>query len=190
MPSEQYLRRKVSRLKREIDRIDRYFYLSPEGKDLDELAGMLERKRDDVVRSTVLQLHTAIEDLLNSLIVHQVLNAQSGTRKRKLRTVTGRALHKMLFGRGSLGFEMKLNLALVHRVITSNVRNRLLVLNSLRNKCSHNWLLSSPVRRGKRPAQKKPPLLQYEGGDLHKPETLERFYSEFGMVYVKLFMKL
>jgi hypothetical protein len=39
-------------------------------------AEMLERKRDDMVRSAVLQLHTAIEDILNSTIVCCVLDAK------------------------------------------------------------------------------------------------------------------
>jgi hypothetical protein len=190
MASERYLKRKAGRLKREIARIDRFFYLQDEGKDLGQLAGMLERKRDDVVRSAVLQLHTASEDLLNLLIIHRVLNAESATRVRKLRTVTGRALHKMLYGGNSLPFEMKLNLALAHRVITSTVRDRLLVLNTLRNRCSHNWILTERMRRGRRPAQKKPPLLRYNDRDLHSPDVFEDFCSEYGMVHVNLFLKL
>ena len=156
-----------------------------------QLAAMLERKRDDAVRAAVLQLHTAIEDLLNLLIIHRVLNAESATRTRKLRTVAGRALHRLLYGGGSLGFEMKLNLALAHRVIASTVRNRLLVLNSLRNRCGHNWVLSGrPIRRGRRPAQKKPPLLSYRGADLHRPSVLADFSSEFGLLYLNLYLKL
>lgn len=142
------------------------------------------------VRSVVLQLHTAIEDLLDSLIIHRVLNAQSTTRKRKLRTVSGKALDAMLSGNRSLGFAAKLNLAVAHRVISGKLSDKLLVLNTLRNKCSHNWLLKAPVRRGRRPGQKKPPLLPYNGSDLHRPEVLKEFLAEYGPVYFRLFLKL
>jgi len=44
---------KIARLTREIAEIDEFFY---KVKDRLPYAGMLERKRDDMVRSTVLQL--------------------------------------------------------------------------------------------------------------------------------------
>jgi hypothetical protein len=190
MASERYLKAKVSRLKREIREIEDYFYVQTGARDLHENAGMLERKRDDVVRGAVLQLHTAVEDLLNSLIIHKVLSAASVTRMAKLRSIEGKALRRMLFGGGSIGFDMKLNLAVANRVISSKIRDQLIVLNALRNKCSHNWLLKSPVRRGRRPAQSKPPLLLYAGDDLHKPAVLKNFCNQYGAVYVRLFMKL
>jgi hypothetical protein len=46
----------------------------------------------------------------------------------------------MLHGGGSLGFEMKLNFALALRLINGTTKDRLIVLNTLRNKCSHNWV--------------------------------------------------
>jgi hypothetical protein len=143
----------IKRLTSEIEEIDRFFY-SPSGND-DRVAyaGMLERKRDDVVRSIVLQLHTSIEDLLNSYITFSITgttrhNRQSG------RSQSARALRQMLYGGGSLGFEMKLNLALGLRIISGKTKERLVALNTLRNKSSHNWLLKVPVRYGKRLAQK------------------------------------
>jgi hypothetical protein len=190
MASKSYIKAKIRRLTREIAEIEDYFYFSSsKDHDLDVYASILERKRDDAVRSAVLQIHTSMEDILNSLIVHRVLSAESTTRKRKLKRVAGKALHKLLFGGGSLGFELKLSLAVAHGVIGNSVRNNLLVLNTLRNKCSHNWLLKLPVRRGRRPAQKKPPLLAYKGEDLHKLAVLKEFCEEFGSVYLELFMK-
>jgi hypothetical protein len=63
----------IKRLTREIEEIDNFFYKVNENDDRVSYAGMLERKRDDMVRSTVLQMHTAIEDLLNSYIALNVL---------------------------------------------------------------------------------------------------------------------
>jgi hypothetical protein len=94
----------------------------------------------------------------------------------------------VLYGGGSIGFEMKLNLALALRIIDAKTKDRLLVLNTLRNKCSHHWVLNVPVRRGRRPAQKKPPLLLYEGRNLHQLATLKDCMNEYTLIYLKLFM--
>ena len=176
----------IKRLTREIEEIDNFFYKSNETANRVLYAGMLERKRDDIVRSTVLQTHTAIEDLLNSYIAMNILG---NDRRRLSRTHSGQALQKLLFGGGSLGFEMKLYLARALALIDTKTKNRLANLNTLRNKCSHNWLLKAPVRRGKRPAQKKPPLLLYEGRDLHNVAALKEFAREYGAIYVKLWLK-
>jgi hypothetical protein len=138
------------------------------------------------VRSTVLQIHTAIEDLLNSYIAMNVLG---NDRRRLSRTHSGQALQKILYGGGSLGFEMKLNLARALGLINTKTKEKLAVLNTLRNKCSHNWLLRAPVRRGKRPAQKKPPLLLYGTRDLHSVATLKDFASEYSVIYLRLYLK-
>jgi hypothetical protein len=178
----------IKRLTREIEEIDNFFYGFNENDDRVLYAGMLERKRDDVVRSAVLQMHTAIENLLNSYITFQITG---GTRRlRPSRTQSAQALHRMLFGHGSLGFDMKLNFALALRLISSKTKERLVILNTLRNKCSHNWVLKVPVRHGKRPAQKKPPLLLSEGRDLHTVAALKDFVSEYGGIYLKLYMKI
>ena len=188
--SERYLRSKIRRLEKEILDIDEFFYRREPTHNLDQHAGMLERKRDDLIRAAVLQMHTAIEDVINSLIVHRIMNAESRTRKASLRSTRGKALAGMLFGGRSLGFEMKLNLAVVHRVITARARDRLLILNTLRNKCSHNWLIKMPVRQGRRPRQKKRPLLFYGEGDLHRSEVFKEFLEEYGPLYYQLVLKL
>jgi hypothetical protein len=148
---------------------------------------MLERKRDDIVRAAVLQLHTGIEDLLDQHITFAIVGR---TRRRPARSQAARSLRSLLVGAGSIGFDRKLTLALALRVITRATRDRLQVLNTLRNKCSHNWLLNVPTRYGRRPAQKKPPLLLYDGRDLHTIAALKDFVDEFGGgIYRKLFIK-
>jgi len=183
------LEAKITRLTREIAAIDRFFYAANENEDRRLYAGMLERKRDDIVRATVLQLHTAFEDILNTGITCRVLKAKPENRMRKMRSRPARALRKMLFGAGSLGFDMKLNFAVALGLMNATTREQLMELNTLRNKCSHNWLLKTPVRRGKRPRQKKPPLLLYRGRDLHNVAVLEDFAGEYGSIYVKMFLK-
>jgi hypothetical protein len=185
----QTIESKISRLAREIAQIDEFFYKGQENDDRSLYASMLERKRDDMVRSAVLQTHTAIEDLLNSMIICKVLGFRPEDRVARMRNVSAKALRKMLFGAGSLGFDMKLNFAVALEILNVRTKERLMELNTLRNKCSHNWLLKVPVRHGKRPRQKKPPLLQYKGRDLHSLPVLKEFGAEFGPIYYRLFVK-
>ena len=180
---------KIARLTREIRNIDQFFYGVNKNDDRSLYAAMLERKRDDIVRSAVLQLHTAIEDVLNSQIMCCVLNVKPEQRMGKMRSRPARALRKMLFGAGSLGFDMKLNFAAALGLLNATTQDQLMKLNTLRNKCSHNWLLKVPVRRGKRPRQKKPPLLIYQGRDLHTVTVLKDFVAEYGVIYYKMFVK-
>ena len=189
MSNPRSLEAKITRLTREIAEIDEFFYRASENKDRDLYAGMLERKRDDMVRSAVLQMHTAIENLLNSQIICCILNVKPETRSGKMRTKSGQALRKMLFGAGSIGFDMKLNFAVALGLLNARTKGSLMTLNTLRNKCSHNWLLKMPERRGKRPKQKKPPLLLYKGSDLHNVAVLKEFAGEYGQIYYKLFLK-
>ncbi|HZM10245.1 MAG TPA: hypothetical protein VFC15_08550 [Candidatus Limnocylindrales bacterium] len=177
----------ITRLTREIAKIDEVFYMVNETDDRVLYAGMLERKRDDVVRAAVLQMHTAIEDLLNSQIICRILNVKPQDRARKMRSKLAQALRSMLVGPRSLGFEMKLNFAVVLGIVRTGTKDRLTELNTLRNKCSHNWLLKAPVRRGKRPKQKKSPLLLYRGRDLYNVDVLAEFLAEYGPIYYKLF---
>jgi hypothetical protein len=175
----------IKRLTREIDEIDAYFYKCTENDDQVLHAGMLERKRDDIVRSAVLQMHTAIEDLLNSYLIFKI----TGRPRPLSRSQSAKALRKILFGGGSLGFEMKLNLAIALKLISGKVKDRLIILNTLRNKCSHNWLLNVPLRYGKRPTQKKAPLLLYDGRNLHGVHVFKDFVNEYSLIYLKLYIK-
>ena len=176
----------IRRLTREIEEFDAYFYRSHETEDRVLYAGMLERKRDDIVRGAVIQIHTAIEELLDELIAYAI----TGSTLRRVRSKSGRALRSILVGGASIGFDRKLALAVALRVITANTKDRLQILNTLRNKCSHNWVLKVPTRYGKRPAQKKSPLLLYDGRDLHSVPVLKDFIDEFGGgIYLRLFSR-
>lgn len=187
--SSKSLETKIRRLTREIRNIDDFFYGTNKDTSRTLYAGMLERKRDDMVRSAVLQLHTAIEDVLTSWITCRVLGIKIEEKEKRARTKSAQALRRMLSGSGSIGFDMKLNFAVALRLINGPTQKKLEELNQLRNKCSHNWLLKMPVRRGKRPKQKKLPLLLYKGHDLHRVKVLEDFIREYGLLYANLFVK-
>lgn len=177
----------IKRLTREIQQMDELFYPdNPKERYL--YAGMLEHKQDDLVRGFVIQIHTAIEDILDQLITFALTGSTRS--HRRLRSQSAKALRGLLVGGESIGFHRKLSLALALRIISKNTKDRLHVLNNLRNKCSHNWVLKIPVRYGKRPAQKKPPLLAYEGRNLHTIEALNAFVKEYGAgIYLRLYIK-
>ena len=177
----------IRRLTREIAEIDAYFYGGLENDDRVAYASMLERKRDDMVRSIVLQLHTAIESLLNSLILCYVLDVRRKHLPNRIRSKKGQALRKLM---RSLGFDAKLNLATGLGILTPQKMEKLRTLNELRNKCSHNWILNTRVRRGRRRPQTKPPLLKYKQRDLHQASVLEDFSDEYGQVYAWIFERL
>lgn len=184
-----YLRRKISRLQKEIIAIDDFFYHSDKDSDATLYAAMLERKRDDIVRSAVLQIHTAIEDVLTSWIFCRFFGLHPTQRKSHERTTSGRALVKLLSGAGSIGFDMKLDLALALKLFTKQTREQLAELNTLRNRCSHNWLLRSPIRKKRRPRQTKPPLLQFRGRNLHDVAVFQDMAGEYGVLYARLFVR-
>jgi hypothetical protein len=178
----------IKRFKKEIEEIEAAIY-APGQDDPVLAAGMLERKRDDIVRSVVLQLHTSIEDLLTSLILYCALGITDKKLKHRLSSERGKAFRRMLYDRESLGFDMKLNFAVGMGLLTPSGRKQLMELNTMRNKCSHNWILNQVVRRGKRPKQLKQPLLLFRGKDLHKVAALKDLISEFSDVYFRLYAK-
>lgn len=185
----RYIETKIRRLTREIKEIDEFFYGAGNDSDRELYAAMLERKRDDIVRSAVLQLHTAIENILTSWIMRDVLGTKIEELKKRARTKSAKALHRMLSHSGNIGFDMKLNFVVALRLINDPTYRQLKELNQLRNKCSHSWLLKAPERRHRRPKQKKPPLLLYKGRDLHGVKALQDFTKEYGMLYSKLFAR-
>lgn len=176
------VKRKSARLRRQIkkiDAIDTSFYGEADDTDVgDDFVSVwvLERKYDDRLRAIVLHLHTRIETHLNIRIMNRILGGQG---RRTTRNNVARALQKLLYGRGSLGFDGKLNLAVAIGLMNSKTRGRLAELNGLRNKCSHHWLLNVPLRRGRKPKEKKPPLLIYRGRNLHKDDVLNEFLIEY-----------
>jgi hypothetical protein len=75
--------RAIKQLTKEIDEIEAAIYSRGEDRPV-LVAGMLERKRNDIVRSAVLQLHTSIEDLITSLILYCVLDITDKKLKHRL----------------------------------------------------------------------------------------------------------
>lgn len=146
--TRSYLRRKISRLEREIASIDEVFYLLKKEGNPAQHASMLERKRDDMVRAAVLQLHTSIENILDEQMMCHILGVPAHRRMKLMPTRPGKALRRLLTTAEGLGFDQKLDLAVALRIASDKRRKRLAILNTLRNRCSHFWLLKVPCERG------------------------------------------
>ena len=180
--------RMIARLTREIVEIDRYVYRVDEIDDRVGFATMLQRKRDDVVRGTIIQIHTAIEDLLNEWIEKKLLGA---TKSKRRRGVAFSALDRLLRGGNGIGFDRKLDLALTLQLLDRKAVSTLRSLNSIRNKCSHHWLLSRADKRvsrvsrgGKRSFH---PILEYKGLDVHNVSGLKEIYNDVIPIYLNMF---
>jgi len=189
-PSELTLKRRIKRSLSEIEEIESHFYGTAD-KDLANRAYMTELRRKNVVRTIVLELHTALEDLLTDWLKVTVLGQRQSSARdpQRNRSSRRRLLDELLDGDGSIGFDRKLKFMRVFGIITKRTYDRLKVLNTLRNKCGHNWELNVPVRRGKRPRQLKPPLLPYGGGSLFEVSRLKDFIAEYGQLYFRLFLR-
>jgi hypothetical protein len=179
----------IRRLTKQIEALDRLFNGVNAKGDRFLYAGMLERKLDDFVRGAVLQMHTAIEDLLTGAIRTSLLGVRPRHRKavaRAIRTVRGRTTFEFLDGPQSLGFAQKVRLARALGIIRTRVGKQLGDLNKMRNACSHHWVLNVRIRRNVRVRKQKPPLIAYRGQNLHRPSVFEEFIGEYSGVYLRL----
>lgn len=183
IPKFETVERNIRRIKREIAEIDAFVY-TEDTEDRFLYLGMLERKREDIVRSTVLQMHTAIENILTTLLLQHVLDLTVEERHRAPRGKAARAMMKMV---KEFSFDKKVELAFGLGVIRQATKTKLSLLGVLRNKCAHNWLLNVRLRHGRKPKDRKPPLLQYGGKNLHHVTVLQDFYGEYAGVYVRLY---
>lgn len=175
----------IKRLTRDIAAIERAFNGSDEGRDAYSKAYDLQTRRDDLIRASVLHLHTTIEDRIDELIIRGMLNIGAIVRP----TQRGQALRRMLSGGGSLGFDMKLNFAVALGVMNEATRRKLMELNTLRNRCSHHHVLTGNIREGKRRGQKKPPLLNFRGRRLHSTKVFKEFADEYWDIWHALLDK-
>lgn len=183
----QTVERSIRRLEREIAEIDSFVYTKDAiAEDRNVYLSILERKRDDLVRATVLQMHTAIEDILTTLLMQRALDLPIEDRQVTQRSKSGKAMERLI---RDFTFDKKVELAFALRLIRKPTKEKLNLLGALRNKCAHNWLLNRRLRRGRKPAELKPPLLQYGGKNLHNVDVLQDFMGAYAGVYLRLYAR-
>lgn len=142
-------------------------------------------RREDAVRMTVLQVALAIEDMLDSLFARVFLGHDPSAKKRARK---GRMFREFEELNSRMGFEAKLKLARLLRLLTKEQHSRLDRLRSLRNKCAHSWMLDVVHKRARKPRPTKR-LLEYEGRDLFDLKVLRDFMRTYSGIYLKLFDK-
>jgi hypothetical protein len=185
------LERKITLISGEIQTIESALYAAPKG-DLEGQHFLLQQKRNHAVRGVVLELQLSTEDLLNAWLKSFFLRCkpwkvrQAERRSPKL----ARALDQLLAGSGSLNFERKLDLTEGTGLISKGTRKKLSKLYSIRNKCSHYWLIDLPVRRNIQRNQPKRRLLEYENRNLFDTAVLKDFVKEYGRIYYNLWLKV
>lgn len=175
----------IEKTLKEVERI--HSFLHPLGEpDPKQNLYQARSRREDAVRITVLQMSLAIEDLLDSLFWRVFAGHDPNSKKRssKKRGIA-RELDELLES-GRLGFEAKIKLARVLRIVTKEQYGRLNQLRPLRNKCAHEWMLDIVRKREKKPKPSKR-LLEYEGQNLFDMPVLERFMHVYSGIHLKLF---
>jgi hypothetical protein len=179
--------RQIDKSLEEVERI--HSLLHPLG-DPDPKQNLFQARsrREDAVRVTVLQMSLAIEDLLDCLFWRVLAGHDPNSKKRKSKKEGVACELDELLESGRLGFEAKIKLARVLRIVTKKQYSKLNQLRALRNKCAHEWMLDIVRKRAKKP---KPPkrLLEYEGHNLFDIKVLERFMHVYSGIYLRLFSK-
>jgi hypothetical protein len=175
--------RAISRLRREIDRIEQKL-LPTEGDDDEETLLLLRYKRDNLVRGLILEIHIRIDDLLSVGLRNAILEGRS------VRTKMREEVDALLEGNRAMRFHHKLLLVRTLGWLTPTQFQELEQLNNVRNKCGHGWELHKVVRRGRKRAGPKRRVLTYKGKNVYEPEVLVDFIRHFNRLYFKLYLKL
>lgn len=146
-------------------------------------------QREDAVRGLVIQLATAMEDMLDELYRRVFLGYRpAGRNPRRPRGKLAEELDELL-ETGKLGFDAKLRLARIGGLITKAQYRKLDKLRAFRNKCAHNWNLDVVAKRARKPRPSRR-LLEHNGRNLFEIGALEELLSEYGPIYLSMFGKL
>lgn len=176
-------KRQIAKLSADIARIEKSFFLTDD-PDLGRRHFELQRKRSHLLRSMVLELHLSIEDIITFAVGNTLL------RGRLIRSPAGQSLRDLLEGDRSIGFRHKLLLARSMNLITRAEFADLVELNTVRNRCSHTWLLNKITRRKIKRSKPKRPLLQFRGTNLYQTDAFLDFVGLFTKHYLKLWLRL
>ena len=174
---------RCDRLTKEIEKLVSALYNTSDNDDRLRYEN-LKNYRVEVMRSFIMYMHLAIEDLLRALLFDFI--------KKQNRNLTRKATIK--FTREITSAELvrwcgRLNL------ITRTVYRRLLDLNSIRNRCAHNWLLDIPRlqnvgTRGRR-RRKRIPVVMYENRNLlNRDVLLNTFCRIYGKIYTDMLARV
>lgn len=182
---------KITKLEKEVEELESAIYDAKNEKDLDTKYFLLQQRRDLAIRGAVLDIHLAIEDILSVAIKNYLLANNPQIQKKPAYTNSKHKhdIEDFLNGSRAISFNDKLSLLKSAGLIRANVCNELAKLNTIRNKCSHNWQLNKVIRRKVKRNKKKRPLLEYNGKNLYKKQIFYEFLNKYGPIYYKLWLK-
>lgn len=177
--------RAVRRALKDVETIHSFIYPLDYG-DIETKLAMAKARRQDAVRTSVLQMSLAIESVLDGLFARAFLGYEPGERKGRIGK-RAKELQELLEG-GRFGFESKLRLARVLSLVTKDQHSKLDKLRALRNKCAHHWILDVIRKQGRKPRVTKR-LLEFEGRNLFDLNVLRDFMWVYSRIYLKLISK-
>jgi hypothetical protein len=176
-------KRQIAKISADIARIEKSFF-ETNTIDLDQRYYELQRKREHLLRSIILELHLSIEDVITGAIGNALLQG------RLIRSPAGHAIRDLSEGQHSIQFLHKLMLARSIKLITPTESTDLSDLNTIRNRCSHSWLLNKVTRRKIKRSKPKKRLLRYRGANLYETKAFLEFVGHFSRCYVRLWLRV
>ena len=177
------LKRNITKIAADIARIEKEFFQTDD-PDLRQRHFALVRKREHLLRSIILERHLMIENILTAGIGNALLQG------RPIRSPAGHAIRDLLEDDHPLGFRHKLLLARSLSLITRAELTDLAELNTVRNRCSHTWLLNKVTRRKIKRTKPKRPLLRFRGTSLYQTDAFLKFEGLFTKHYLRLWLRL
>lgn len=191
-----YQKRRIRELERDIKSVEDYYYSFVDHYDGDPDAQIfaLRMKREFLVRALIMEQHLSIEDLVDVLLKQAFLKIRLGTKprgrdvRRQFKATPGEA-ESMFSGNGSIGFKRKIVLLRLLGIISKQRYEKLEILNSLRNKCGHQWTIEGVARRRRQKGQPKRFVLAYQDRSLFEADNLVEFLDEYRVLYLKLVEK-
>lgn len=188
--SIKYKRNRIRKLIKENKQIDSLLYPSVRG-DLYATIYFLKNKKEQKIRSYIIELHLAFENILDYWIEEFLIKGNprikdKGEYVNHTKTKTVSYINELIKDEFSLGFRKKLLLVRAMGFIDDRYYKKLISLNKLRNACGHEWILEKVIRKGKKRHKKKKRLLEYKGKNLFKIEVFEEFFGDYGKIYLKI----
>jgi len=175
--------RKADRLKAEIETLQAELY-NTNARDPQLRYESLKTCRMEILRSFVVHLHLAIEDLLHAILFNFL--ARQNRRLTKKETIC-------------IVEEMR-SAELIHwcgrlKLVREMQYKDLLELNRVRNACAHRWVLDLPRSKWVGPKgsrrRQKTPIVVFKGKNLFTRHAfIEEFCPQYGRLYLNLLWKV
>jgi hypothetical protein len=188
--SIKYKKNKIKKLLKENEEIDSF--ISPMVEDdLDYNLYNLKYRKEQKIRSFIIEFHLAFENQLDYWIREFLTKSNPRIKKKKKDvfyhkiTKSFRYTDSLLEGNSALNFTRKLLLVRSLGLIDDRYYNKLIVLNKLRDACGHAWVLDEVIRKGKKRHKKKKFVLDYKGRNLLRIEVFKDFLQDYKDIYLR-----